>query len=408
MNLREIIPMAWAALRSSGARAVLTLVGMSIGVFSVIAAVTAVGVLEDTLVQGLSEMGSGTFTITRYPAMRPPTDEEQDRRPLTYEQSLRLRERARLPVSVSASTSVNGRQIKTETESTDPNITVNGVEPAYGENNSAIDLVAGRFLTEADMQSSRAVVVLGSTVREELFGDFRAVGQTVRIDGRRYRVIGELAPQSGGFGLGDRNLVAYVPIGRVLTDYGLAGEDVTIDVRAPSPEMLAATEGEIIGQLRAIRRVSPEAENDFDVSSSEAFAEQFRGVMQAIAFGGAGIGLIALLAAGVGVMNVMLVSVTERTREIGVRKALGARRRDILLQFLTEAILLCQVGGLIGILLGVLGGNVLAAVLQSAPAFPWGWALVAIVGVTGVALLFGVYPAQQAARLHPIEALRYE
>ncbi len=172
--------------------------------------------------------------------------------------------------------------------------------------------------------------------------------------------------------------------------------------------MLAATQDESIGVLRAIRRLPPEAENDFAVFSSAEAAEGLRSFTNALAIGGAGIGLIALIAAGVGVMNIMLVSVTERTREIGVRKSLGATRRDIRSQFLVEAIVLCQVGGLVGILLGVLGGNVLAALMKSAPAFPWGWATVAIVGVTVVALVFGVYPATKAARLSPIEALRYE
>jgi putative ABC transport system permease protein len=160
--------------------------------------------------------------------------------------------------------------------------------------------------------------------------------------------------------------------------------------------------------LRAIRRVSPEEPDNFGVFTSEQAASMLGGFMDALAIGGAGIGLIALLAAGVGVMNIMLVSVTERTREIGVRKSLGARRRDILLQFLVEAIVLCQIGGLVGIGLGVLGGNVVAALMTTAPAFPWGWATVAVVGVTVVALVFGVYPATKAARLHPIEALRYE
>ena len=184
--------------------------------------------------------------------------------------------------------------------------------------------------------------------------------------------------------------------------------DVSIDVRAPSPETFAAVQDEAVGVMRAVRRLPPEVEDDFDVFSGAEAADGLKTFTDALATGGAGIGLIALLAAGIGVMNIMLVSVTERTREIGVRKSLGATRRDILLQFLVEAVVLCQIGGLAGILMGALGGNVVAALMTTAPAFPWGWALASVLGVTVVALVFGVYPATKAARLRPIEALRYE
>lgn len=407
MPFRETLSMAWQALRASGLRSALTLVGMAIGVFSVIASVTAVAVLEETLVANLADLGSGTFTVSRMPENRPATDEERGRRALPYRQAVRLRERAGLPASVSASLTRFGRQVRFENDQTDPNVTGTGAEPGFVENNG-LEVATGRFITGEDVRTARPVVVLGSTVEERLFEGRQAVGREVRIDGTRYQVVGTLAEESGGFGFSDPNNRIVIPITRLIEAYGMADEDVEIDVRAPTPELLAATRDEVIGQMRAIRGLTPEAENDFEVSSSQALADGFRSFSQALALGGAGVGLIALLAAGVGVMNVMLVSVTERTREIGIRKALGARRQDILRQFLVEAVVLCQVGGLIGIGLGVLGGNMLAAVLRSAPAFPWGWALIALAGVTVVALTFGVYPAVKASRLRPIEALRYE
>ena len=224
----------------------------------------------------------------------------------------------------------------------------------------------------------------------------------------RFTVVGVLEEKSGGLNLGDSNNRVIVPITRGIPVFGLQDRDVTIDVRAPSAEMLAATQDQAVGALRAVRRLPPEAEDNFETFTSAEAADGLKAFTSALATGGAGIGLIALLAAGVGVMNIMLVSVTERTREIGVRKSLGATRRDILLQFLVEAVVLCQLGGLAGILMGVLGGNVVAALMTTAPAFPWGWATIAVLGVTVVALVFGVYPATKAARLHPIEALRYE
>lgn len=405
--MRETIRMAFEALRANRLRSALTLLGMAIGVFSVIASVTAVGVLDGTLMDSLADMGTQTIVLNRLPNDGTSTEEDWRRPQLTYEQAMRLKERATLPASVSPSVSVWNREVRTREEATDPNVQVQAGDESYAKNNGW-EVAQGRFLSEADVRAGRNVVVLGSTVADRLFGDRTPLGSEVRVDGRRFTVVGTLDAKSGGLQIGDANNLVVVPITRAIPAFGLQNYDVSIDVRAPSAQDLAATRDEAVGLLRAIRRLSPEAENDFSVFTSEEAAQSLKSFTDALAIGGAGIGLIALLAAGVGVMNIMLVSVTERTREIGIRKSLGATRRDILRQFLVEAIVLCQIGGLVGILLGVLGGNLLAAAMQSAPAFPWGWATVAVVGVTVVALVFGVYPASKAARLSPIESLRYE
>ncbi|WP_412067146.1 ABC transporter permease [Rubrivirga sp. IMCC43871] len=403
----ETFRQALQALRSNRLRSALTLVGMAIGVFSVIASVTAVEVLDETLMSELASMGTQTITFNRINSDGPPTDEQQRRPQLSYDQALALRERAPLAASVSAGVWAGSREIRTTEEATDPDVSVIATDQDYPQNNGW-EMGQGRFLTEADVRAARPAVVLGTTVATELFGEGDPIGREVRVDGVRFSVVGVLAEKSGGMGLGDANNRVVIPITRGMAAFGLQNRDVWIDVRAPSPEMLAATQDQATGALRAIRRLPPEAENNFDVFSSAEAADGLKTFTSALATGGAGIGLIALLAAGVGVMNIMLVSVTERTREIGVRKSLGATRRDILLQFLVEAVVLCQIGGLVGIVLGALGGNVVAALMTTPPAFPWGWAITAVLGVTVVALVFGVYPATQAARLHPIEALRHE
>ena len=405
--MRETIAQALQALRANRLRSALTLVGMAIGVFSVIASVTAVKVLDETLMGELAALGSQTITFERLPDDRPPEDDELGRPQLTYAQAEALGERAELAVSVSPSVWTGGREVRTAEESTDPNVSVAGVDQDYAEN-TGWEIASGRFLSEEDVRTSRAVAVLGKTVAERVFGDLDPLGAEVRVDGARFTVVGVFAEKSGGLDIGDQNNWVAVPITRAIPAFGLQRRDVQIDVRAASAELLAATEDEAVGLLRAIRRLDPEAENDFETFTSADAASQLESFTDALATGGAGIGLIALLAAGVGVMNIMLVSVTERTREIGVRKSLGATRRDILMQFLVEAVVLCQIGGLAGIAMGVLGGNVVAALMTTAPAFPWGWATTAVLGVTVVALVFGVYPATKAARLHPIEALRYE
>ena len=403
----ETVRQALQALRANRLRSALTLVGMAIGVFSVIASVTAVEVLDGTLSEGLAAMGSQTIVITRQPQDREPTDEERRRPQVTYEQALFLRERAPLAASVSPSVWSGLLEARTRDASTDPDVSVLGADQDWAQNNGW-EVAEGRFLTADDVEGARATAVLGTTVRDRLFGELDPLGAEVRLDGARFTVVGVLASEEAMFGLGDANNRVVIPISRAIPTFGLDDRDVSIDVRAPSPELLSATFDEAVGAMRAIRRLAPEEPDDFATFSSAEAAGQLETFTDALAIGGAGIGLIALLAAGVGVMNIMLVSVTERTREIGVRKSLGATRSDIGRQFLVEAVVLCQIGGLAGILLGVLAGNALAALLTAAPAFPWGWALTAVLGVTVVALAFGVYPAQKAARLHPIEALRYE
>ena len=405
--MNETIRMALEALRANRLRSALTLVGMAIGVFSVIASVTAVKVLDGTLKEGLAAMGTQTLVITRYPQDREATDEERRRPQVTYDDAVRFAERATLPASVSPSIWAGQREVRTQEESTEPNVAIMGVDEDWAQNNGW-EVGEGRFITEADVQAGRNTAIIGTTVKDRLFGERTPLGGEIRIDGVRFTVVGVFAPEEAMFGLGDANNRVFVPITRAIPAFGLQDREVSIDVRAPSAEQLAATQDEAIGVFRAVRGLTPEADNDFSVFSSAEAADGLETFTNALAIGGAGIGLIALLAAGVGVMNIMLVSVTERTREIGIRKSLGATRRDIRMQFLVEAVVLCQIGGFTGILLGVVGGNLLAALVQGAPAFPWGWATVAVVGVTVVALVFGVYPATKAARLSPIEALRYE
>ncbi|MEO1479484.1 MAG: FtsX-like permease family protein, partial [Bacteroidota bacterium] len=237
----------------------------------------------------------------------------------------------------------------------------------------------------------------------------KPIGNMIAVQGQRFQIVGLLAEKGAILGDNqDNRLLA--PITTLFDAFGgLTTRNISIDVRAPSVQMLDATIDEVVGHMRAIRRVPPQNENDFEVITNDALSGPFESFTNGLTLGGVFIGMIALLAAGIGVMNIMLVSVTERTREIGIRKSLGAKRGTILTQFLLEAVFLCQIGGLVGIGLGVLGGNAMSLLGESlTPTFPWMWAFIAVLGVTVVALAFGVFPAYKAARLNPIEALRYE
>ena len=409
MLFLEYLRMALEALRSNKLRSVLTLLGIVIGVFSVIAAVTAVQVIEVYFNDTFRGMGANTFYVSKYGGgiQFGPSDRSLRNRPdLTYENMLSLRRRAQLPLSIAPDGWFGQQAVSYNGEKTDPTVSLRGVNQDWAINNG-FDLAEGRFLTEDDVRSARPVVVIGQPVVKRLFPYEQAVGKTVRIDGRRFQVVGTFAEKGAFLGNSPDNL-AMVPITRLFDIYGDPDRNISYDIRAPSAPMLQATIDEVTGHLRVIRKVSPQDDDNFDVVTNDAMKgpmEQFTGTLT---LGGAAIGLIALLAAGIGIMNIMLVSVTERTREIGIRKSLGATRRDILSQFLLEAVFLCQIGGIVGILLGVLGGNVLAFTFDLRATFPWAWALFGVVGVTVIALVFGVYPAYKAARLNPIDALRYE
>ena len=291
---------------------------------------------------------------------------------------------------------------------TDPNVGFTGVTEDWMAANG-YDLAGGRVLTSADVQFARPVVVLGATLANKLFPGRNPVGQEVAADRGRYTVVGVLKPVgTTGFGGLDPDLIALVPITRLFMVYGNADRDLAVKVRAPSTTVLPDVLEETIGVLRVIRRVPLGTENTFTVETSESSLGEFKQVSEGVQMGGAGIGLLTLLAAGIGIMNILLVSVTERTREIGIRKALGARRSSILAQFLVEAIVLCQIGAVLGVLLAIGTANGLALAFDSVTVIPWGWVAVAFIGVTVFGVFFGVYPAWKAARLDPIEALRFE
>ncbi len=409
MLFLEYLRMALESLRSNKLRSALTLLGIVIGVFSVIAAVTAVQVIDVYFNDTFRGMGANTFYVSKVGGgfSVGPTDRSLRNRPdLTYADMERLRRRADLPVAVSPDGWFGRVAVKFGGEETDPNVALRGIDQNWAVNNG-FEVAEGRFLTEDDVRSARPVVVLGAPIVKRLFDVEQAVGKTVRIEGRRFQVIGTFE-EKGAF-LGDvPDNIVMAPITRLFDVYGDPGRNISYDIRAPSAPMLQATIDQVTGHLRVIRGVAPQDEDNFDVVTNDAMKGPIESFTATLTLGGAAIGLIALLAAGIGIMNIMLVSVTERTREIGIRKALGATRRDVLRQFLLEAVFLCQIGGLVGIALGVLGGNVLAFMFDLRATFPWMWALFGVVGVTVIALVFGVYPAYKAARLNPIDALRYE
>ncbi|RMF57679.1 MAG: FtsX-like permease family protein [Bacteroidetes bacterium] len=409
MAFLEAFRMAWDSLRSHKLRSSLTLLGMVIGVFAIIVSVTGVSVIDVYFKERLQFLGASTFTVRRTPSIQlGPLDRSvRNRPPITYDQVERLARALTLPATVSVIEDFYLGAVRYENEETEPNVVLLGTDE-HMLGNFSYEIDQGRFLSEQDVQYARPVVVLGSAVAEELFPNVSPLGKTVRIGGHRYEVIGVLKEKGSFLGFNQDNRV-FAPITRLMSLYGQPDRNIaTVSVRAHDPRLIQAAMDEVIGRFRVIRKVPPGEDNNFEIETNDSMQGIFNAFTGTLTLGGAIIGLVALLAAGIGIMNIMLVSVTERTREIGIRKAVGARRRDILRQFLLEAFFLCQIGGLLGIVLGALVGNLVAVYFDISAAFPVGWAVGAVVMVTGIALVFGGYPAFKAARLNPIESLRYE
>ncbi len=409
MAFLEAFKMAIAALRGHKTRSSLTLAGMVIGVFAIIVSITAVKVIDVYFKDRLQFLGASTFTITRWPSIQfGHLDPSVRNRPrITYDQVERLERAITLPATVCPIEDFALSRVRYEGRETEPNIILLGTDEDF-LGNFSYQLDFGRFLTAEDVLYARPVVVLGSEIVDEVFPNETPLGKTIRFDGYRFEVIGVLKSKGNflGFSLDNR---IYIPITRGFTLYGAANRNIaSTSVRAGEPQLFQAVVEEVTGRFRTIRKVRPGDDNNFEISTNDSMQAIFAAFTGTLTIAGFIIGLIALVAAGIGIMNIMLVSVTERTREIGVRKSVGARRKDIMRQFLLEAFFLCQVGGVIGILLGIIVGNGVAIYFDITAAFPWGWAIAAVMMVTFIALVFGGYPAFKAARLDPIESLRYE
>jgi putative ABC transport system permease protein len=406
MRFVETIREALTALRANKLRSALTLLGMVIGVFAVIASVTAVDVIDLYFKSSLQIFGPSTFSVERY-AVRG-GDEERYHPPITYDQVRRLEDQLDPDLTVSVQEGFDYNvAVRGPRRKTNPNVTLYGTDEAF-LNNFGYELRAGRPLARPDLQNARPVALLGATVADELFPTSSAVGKEITVGRVRLRVVGVLATKGSFLGY-DPDTRVFAPVSYLMSTYGGGGRNFgDVSVRAPGPEQMGAAQEQVRQQMRVIRKVSPGEADTFGFETNDSIRSTLDQFTRTLTIGGALVGLISLLAAGVGIMNIMLVSVTERTREIGIRKAVGAKWRDVLGQFLIEAIVLCQIGGAIGIVLGGLGGNATALYFDIAPSFPWGWALVAVAGVTTLALVFGGYPAYKAARLDPIDSLRYE
>jgi len=407
-EVKEGFLMAVGALTAHKLRSTLTLLGVLVGVFSIIVVMTAMQALQKQIASSLNQLGGQTFVVAKWPQLffGGSGVKYAMRKNLTLAQGKLVANRATLAQNVGLAADFSGPLISsTFAQAQQGTSLTGGTAGSFPAENW--NVAEGRALMDADVDGAHDVCVLGSALATNLFPYSSALDERVRIDNISYTVVGVLEAKGTMVG-GNQDNFAVIPITTGLSRYGTMAQTVNILVQCRSELEYDDTVEQVRSILRVARKVPPGQDDDFEIFSNDSVLAQINTFTFAVRLGVTLVSSIALLAAGVGIMNIMLVSVTERTREIGIRRAIGAKKRNIMVQFIMEAIALCEVGGAFGVVFGILGGNLLAFFLKLPPVIPVDWVLLGLAICSVVGIIFGTYPAWKAANLDPIESLRYE
>jgi putative ABC transport system permease protein len=355
-------------------------------------------------------MGENTFTIQKMPGVQmggATWRKYMTRKPLTYSQVQQFKRQMKYTDIITSYSTARGTTVEFGEKKTDPDVTLIGTDENYLLTQK-INIQDGRNFSKSDIDNNQKLCIVGKDLATELFPGGKPIGKTIKIKNTKYEIIGITEPRGSIFGQSLDNYVI-IPITYFLQHFSDPwNESLTISIEALNKEYLPYTIDEAIGTMRSLRNCKPWEDNSFEVITNEALTEQFSSLTSFLTIFGLIIGVIALIAAGVGIMNIMLVSVKERTREIGVRKAVGAKPIQIMLQFIIEAVTLCCLGGLVGIVLGIVFAMIIGSLGNLGFYLPVGWIMLSIGFCFVMGVTFGAYPAYKAAKLDPIEALRYE
>jgi len=398
MNFLENIKAALRSVKSNMTRAVLTMLIIATGIMALVGILTPIDSIIYSMSSNFSSLGANSFSIS--PAGSGIGGNRDGRRSkrgeaITFRQAMKFKDKFDFPADVAISLRCRGAiELKFQSEKTNPNVQLQAVDENYMDA-KGLSLALGRQFTQSEVFNGDHKVIIGQSIIKKLF------------NGKKYKVIGVTEEKGSGMG-NDRDNIAYIPLNNGKRYYATAKTNYAVTVDVHDGTKVDQAEAVAIGMFRNIRGLKLSQENDFRTFKSDGLQEIIRDNTKMLQYGTIAIASLTLFGAAIGLMNIMLVSVTERTREIGVHKALGATQRNILVQFLTEAVVICQLGGLIGIFLGILIGNGVALATGGAFIIPWPWIFLGITLCMVVGLLSGLYPAMRAAKLDPIESLRYE
>lgn len=405
-EFKESLSIALRAILANKIRAILTMLGIVIGVSSVVLMSTAIRGIDNSFQNGISALGSDVLYIDKWAWFSNQDWWKIRNRPIiTMEDYEKFKSMAQLPIAVAPVT--NSRQTIKYKDNTVENVFLNGSNADYLKTTN-FTFEMGRFYNEIEARGSRYVAVVGSEVAKKLFPTGNGLGRDIKIGGQTFKVVGILAEQ-GSFILGGFNPdnQVFVPIGTIFKNFANQSfRTITINVRAKSPAMVQETKEEAEGIMRKIRGLSWNEENNFSINQSEGLMDNYNQVVGVIQIAGLFITGLSLFVGAIGIMNIMFVSVKERTKEIGIRKAIGAKRRTILVQFLLESSVICLLGGMIGLIIAILLSLVVDRFLPTSVQYSAFILAIVISLITGI--VAGLAPAYTAAKLDPVEALRYE
>lgn len=411
--VKENIKIALGSIKTQLLRTILTIVIIAIGITALVSILTVVSALENTVSSNFASMGANTFNIRQYELeVRIGGGRRNEREIInpfiSYPQAKAFQEKYNYPFTHSSLsfTATSAAEVKYENQKTDPEIQVLGVDD-YFLTNSGLDLADGRNFTGFDIENNNFVCVVGSDFANGLLKDVNPIGKIISIRGAKFKVIGILKEKGSTFG-NSQDLRVMIPIQVARSLFSQPNINYNLSVLVEKKELLEAAIDNATITMRQVRKQNPVEDSNFGIVRSDELINQILSLTSVLSASAWIIGIITIFGSSIALMNIMLVSVTERTREIGVRKALGARKNTIAFQFFTETIVIGQLGGLLGIILGITIGSAFAAFLEFQFIIPWMAIVAAVITSFMVALISGLYPAIKASRLDPIEALRYE